>query len=76
MPFKNPNGFTWNTFTTFTRNKNVVEKLTEGVEEIQIEQGSSFAGGVITVLQPGQEYGLLQGLVNLRDEGQVLPRLS
>jgi TonB-linked SusC/RagA family outer membrane protein len=68
MPFKNPNGFTWNTFTTFTRNRNIVEKLTEGVEEIQIETGSSFAGSVISVLRPGQEYGLLLGSVSQRDE--------
>lgn len=67
-PFRRENGFTWNTFTTFTRNRNVVESLTEGVSEIQIEQGSSFAGEVITVHRPGQEFGLLLGSVNLRDE--------
>jgi TonB-linked SusC/RagA family outer membrane protein len=72
-PIKAANGFNWTTFTTFTKNKNVVESLTEGVSEIQIEQGSSFAGGVIPVLRPGQEYGLLLGSVNLRDpQGNLL----
>lgn len=72
-PFRNENGFTWNTFTTFTRNRNVVEKLTEGVTEVQVEQGSSFAGSVIAVHRPGQEFGLLLGSVDLRDdEGNLL----
>lgn len=67
-PFKSANGFTWNTFTTFTKNKNVIEELIEGLTEIQVEAGSSFAGGVIPVHRAGEEYGLLLGSVNLRDE--------
>ena len=67
-PFKNPNGFNWNVFTTFTRNKNLIEELTEGLKEIQIETGSSFAGGVIPVHRAGEEFGLLLGSVNLRDD--------
>ncbi len=72
-PIKTQSGFNWTTFTTFTKNKNVVESLTDGVTEIQIESGSSFAGGVIPVLRPGEEYGLLLGSVNLRDpDGNLL----
>jgi len=72
-PFNNPNGFYWNVYGTFTHNKNVVESLTEGVDEIQIVPGSSFAGGVIPVLRPGEEYGILKGSVDDRDqEGNLL----
>ncbi len=67
-PVKNLNGFTWNAFTTFTKNDNVIEELIEGVDEIQIEAGSSFAGGVIPVLRPGEDYGVLLGSASLRDE--------
>ena len=66
-PFKSYNGFTWTTFTTFTKNKNVIEELIDGVDEIQIEQGSSFAGGVIPVHREGEEYGMLLGSMSLRD---------
>lgn len=72
-PLQTQSGFNWNIYGTFTHNKNVVEELTEGVEEIQIEPGSSFANGVIPVMQPGNEYGLLKGSVDDRDdEGNVL----
>jgi TonB-linked SusC/RagA family outer membrane protein len=72
-PIQTQSGFNWNIYGTFTHNKNVVEELVEGVEEIQIEPGSSFANGVIPVMQPGQEYGLLKGSVDDRDdEGNLL----
>jgi TonB-linked SusC/RagA family outer membrane protein len=73
-PLKTPGGFTWNIFSTFTHNKNVVEKLKEGIDEIQVSSdGSSFAGQVDAVLRPGQEYGLLKGSVDDRDdEGNLL----
>ena len=67
-PISTSNGFNWEIYTAFTRNKNVVEELTDGVTEIQIEPGSSFAGGVIGVLRPGEEYGVLKGSVDARDE--------
>ncbi len=65
------NSFRWDIYGTFTHNKNVIEELTAGVEEIQF--GSGFAGGVITTHRPGQEYGLLLGTVAARDdEGNLL----
>jgi TonB-linked SusC/RagA family outer membrane protein len=67
-PVLTQSGFRWYLYGTFTHNKNVVEELTEGVEEIQIEPGTSFANGVIPVMQPGQEYGLLKGSVDDRDQ--------
>ncbi len=67
-PIKTVNGFQWDIFGTFTHNKNVVEKLRPGVDEITIDPGSSFAGSVSAVLRPGQEYGLLKGSVDNRDQ--------
>jgi TonB-linked SusC/RagA family outer membrane protein len=46
-PIKSPGGFSWDIYGTFTHNKNVVEKLRNGVDEIVIEPGSSFAGSVV-----------------------------
>jgi len=72
-PIRRPNGLVWNTFTTFTRNRNVIEELAPGIEEVQIEPGSSFAGSVIGVHRPGEEFGMLLGAVNVRDdEGNLL----
>ena len=85
-PVRLPGGFNWDIFGTFTHNKNVVEELTEGVEEITIEQGSDFSGKPSIVLRPGQEYGLIKGSVNDRDDegnllidpanGQLIPALD
>ena len=72
-PIRRPNGLVWSTFTTFTRNRNVIEELAPGIEEVQIEPGSSFAGSVIGVHRPGEEFGMLLGAVNVRDdEGNLL----
>lgn len=85
-PIRTSSGFNWDIFGTFTHNRNLVKELTEGVDEIQIEPGSSFAGSVIPVLRPGEEYGLLKGSVNDRDDegnllidpsnGQLIPSLD
>ncbi len=65
------NSFTWNIAGTFTHNRNVIEELTAGTDEIQF--GSGFSGGVISTHRPGQEYGLLLGTVAARDdEGNLL----
>lgn len=70
-PVSLPNSFQWNLYGTFTHNKNVIEELTAGTDEIQF--GSGFAGGVISTHRPGQEYGLLLGTVAARDdEGNLL----
>jgi TonB-linked SusC/RagA family outer membrane protein len=63
--------FRWNMYGTFTHNKNTIEELTPIVPEITF--GSGFAGGVISVHRAGQEYGLLLGSVDMRDdEGNLL----
>ena len=83
-PFDFQNGFDWNIYATFTHNKNKIVSLTEGIDEVQF--GSGFAGGVISVHQPGQEFGLIQGSVDARDDegnllidpsnGQMIPALG
>ncbi|MGF1637616.1 MAG: SusC/RagA family TonB-linked outer membrane protein [Cyclobacteriaceae bacterium] len=64
-PIARPQGFQWHIYGTFTHNKNKVVSLAEGVDEITF--GSRIAD-VATVLRPGQEYGLLRGTVNARDQ--------
>lgn len=83
-PISLDNGFDWNIFATFTHNKNKIVSLKDGVDEIQF--GSGFAGGVISVHRPGQEYGLILGSVDARDQegnllidpsnGQLIPALG
>jgi len=71
IPVQLPNGFTWEFYGTFTHNKNVVEELTEGLEQLQF--GFTFAGTPINVLRSGEEFGVLRGTVNARDdEGNLL----
>ena len=73
-PFDHTSGFRWDIFGTFTHNKNVVLELADGVDEITILQGNVggsptyFSGMASAVLRPGQEYGLLKGSVNARDQ--------
>ena len=70
-PITLSNGFNWNLYGTFTHNKNKVESLTDGVEELVIT--NLFAGSVAPVLRPGEEYGLIRGSVTARDdEGNLL----
>ncbi|MBR9997788.1 MAG: SusC/RagA family TonB-linked outer membrane protein [Cyclobacteriaceae bacterium] len=85
-PLQTQGGFNWDFYGTFTHNKNVIEELTEGVDEIILEQGSDFSGKPSIVLRPGQEYGLIKGSVNDRDDegnllidpanGQMIPALD
>jgi len=73
-PFETSSGFRWNIFGTFTHNKNLILELADGVDEITIlgsnvaAQSNYFAGQVSSVLRPGQEYGLLKGSVDMRDQ--------
>jgi len=76
-PVRLSNGFEWNIFGTFTHNKNSVLELEEGVEEITLNNATYgaqfFAGGPSAVLRPGEEYGLIKGSINARDdEGNLL----
>lgn len=70
VPVQMDNSFRWDIFGTFTRNKNEVLSLTEGVERIEFSTGGS---GVTGVLEVGQPYGMLRGTVAARDdEGNLL----
>lgn len=70
-PVKLSNGLTWTIIGSFTKNKNEITELRDGVDEIQF--GSGFGGSVIAVHRPGQPYGQLLGTVNVRDdEGNFL----
>lgn len=70
-PLSRPNGFRWDINANFTHYRNVVEELAPGVDEIVVR--NLFAGGVTPVLRPGQEYGIMRGTVNARDdEGNLL----
>lgn len=70
-PVSLSNGFEWNLSANFTHNKNVVEELAPGVDEIVIR--NLFGGGITPVLRPGAEYGIMRGSVDARDdEGNLL----
>ncbi len=70
-PVSTASGLVWNFYGTFTRNRNLVEELGIGVNEIQF--GSGFAGSVTAVHRPGLEFGQLLGSVDYRDsEGNLL----
>lgn len=70
-PIKLSNSFTWNIFGSFTRNRNRVESLANGVDEIVLR--NLFSGSVTPKLIPGKPYGILTGTVNLKDdEGNFL----
>lgn len=70
-PVSLANGFKWDINGNFTHNRNLVEKLAPGVDEIVIR--NLFGGGITPVLRPGQEYGIMRGSVDARDdEGNLL----
>lgn len=70
-PIKMSNGFTWNLYGTFTRNRNYVEALTPGTNEIILR--NLYGGQVTPTLAAGQPYGVLKGTYNIRDdEGNLL----
>ena len=58
-------GFRWNSTFNFTHNKNKVVSLTDNLPQIAF--GSGFAGGVQSILKPGEDYGVLYGSVAARD---------
>ena len=60
-------GFRWTSTFNFTRNRNIVESLTSGVDRIAF--GSYFAGGGIRpILEPGKPFGAFYGSAAARDE--------
>jgi TonB-linked SusC/RagA family outer membrane protein len=70
-PVQLSNGLTWSISAAFTKNKNMIKELRNGVSEIQF--GSGFGGSVISVHRPGEQFGQLLGSVDVRDsEGNLL----
>lgn len=69
-PVSLSNGLTWNIFASFTRNRNVVEELTDGLDEVFV---GGYGDDVRIVHQVGQPYGQIRGDVAARSEdGQLL----
>jgi len=70
-PVKLSNGFTWTLYGTFTRNRNYVEALAPGIEQIILR--NLYGGSVTPVLAAGEPYGRLKGSYNTTDdEGNFL----
>lgn len=59
-PIQLSNGFAWNIMAAFTRNRNIVVELTEGLNEVFV---NGFGNSVRVVHQAGQPYGLIKGSV-------------
>lgn len=64
VPVQLSNGFKWDIYTSFTRNKNVVLSLMQGVERLNVANPGI---GVTPVIEPGYAYGSFRGLYALRD---------
>lgn len=63
--------FAWEVRGVFTKNKNIVVKLVEGLERANL--GGGFSGGVSAWLEPGKPFGYLRGQVADRTaDGQLL----
>ncbi|MFN8346725.1 MAG: SusC/RagA family TonB-linked outer membrane protein [Spirosomataceae bacterium] len=71
VPVQLSNGFKWDIFTAYTQNKNIVESLAEGVEEVTLR--NIFTNQPTPVVRPGEWFGVLRGTAVARDaNGNVL----
>jgi len=57
--------FSWNIFTTFTKNKSEVKKITDGITEMNIR--NLFSNGIHSYIMIGQPYGIFKGYGAARD---------
>lgn len=70
-PVSLANGFTWDIYTTFTRNISEVIELPTGVERINVR--NLYTNGITPVIEKGEPYGILRGsVVDRDDEGNLL----
>lgn len=70
-PVKTAGGLVWNVYAAFTKNRNTVESLGGGLEQVVV--GGRAASNILVVQRPGQPFGQLLGTRMLRDEeGNVL----
>lgn len=63
-PFQNPDGFSWNIYGTFSKNVSKVEKLIDGLDQINPGNRLPEYGNILRV---GQPYGVIEGEVQNRD---------
>ncbi len=69
-PFELANGFSWNIFAAFSRNISKVDKLADGVDQINPGFRQGDYGNVLKV---GEAYGAIEGeRVQRDDEGNLL----
>ncbi|WP_411031343.1 SusC/RagA family TonB-linked outer membrane protein [Spongiimicrobium sp. 3-5] len=69
-PIRNPNGLSWNIFGTFAKNVSKVEKLIDGLDQINPGNRVPAYGNILRV---GQPYGVIEGEVQNRDsDGSLL----
>ena len=66
VPIQLANGFKWDIFTAYTQNRNIVETLAEGVEEVTLR--NIYTNQPIPVVRPGEWFGVLRGTAVARDE--------
>ena len=66
--------FSWEIRGAFTKNKNVVEKLVEGL--VRTPLGGGFSNGIQSYLEPGKPFGYLYGPKADRDSLSGLPLIN
>ncbi|PWV50733.1 SusC/RagA family TonB-linked outer membrane protein [Chitinophaga sp. S165] len=59
VPVKSKN-FDWNSTISFTRNKNLVKEIAEGVNAMELPNGYSQGSDVLVIARKGAEYGVMQ----------------
>lgn len=69
-PVRLTNGFNWNISAVFTRNRNMVEELADGLDEVFV---AGFGNSVQVVHKVGKPFGQIKGSVAARsDAGELL----
>jgi len=64
-PIQNPEGLNWNIYGTFAKNVSKVEKLIDGLDQINPGFRQADYGNILRV---GEPYGVLEGEVQNRDD--------
>jgi hypothetical protein len=59
--------FTWSIHAAFTKNKNIVKELVDGVDRLQLRGVLSGASNINPYLEPGLPFGYLRGNKVFRD---------
>lgn len=65
------NDFSWNIFMTFSKNKNKVVSIADGLDEMNIR--NLYSGGINSYIKVGEPYGIFKGYGVARDDkGNIL----